>query len=168
MKRRIHVLAALTLALFLTAGCGAEETILPAEPESQETVIASRSRVFEQTDISGAGHVHEYEVEVVEPTCQSGGYTKHTCACGVSFVDAVTEPVEHKYETETVSATCTEGGYTRHTCVYCGDTYVDGETEPSAHRYMTTLVKATCTTDGYVLHACSMCGDSYKLVAKTP
>lgn len=51
---------------------------------------------------------HEYETQVVAPTCQNNGYTLFTCKlCGDSYIGEETEIVDHKFENGT--------------CVYCGE-----------------------------------------------
>ena len=36
-------------------------------------------------------HVHSYSSEVIAPTCTDNGYTKHSCSCGHSYEDTVTQ-----------------------------------------------------------------------------
>ena len=42
-------------------------------------------------------HVHEYESEVITPTCTEDGYTEHTCTCGESYKDSEVEALGHSY-----------------------------------------------------------------------
>ena len=82
-------------------------------------------------------HKHTYDqIEVVAPTCTVGGYTKHICSCGETYVDSNTAPAGHVYDG--VSGVCTvcgqpcehkwnagvhkedeNGGYTEYVCKYC-------------------------------------------------
>ena len=53
---------------------------------------------------------HDFEVEIVEPTCQSRGYTRYTCTiCGESYDDNFTPALSHLLEDNI--------------CVYCGGEY---------------------------------------------
>ena len=40
---------------------------------------------------------HKYEASVTAPTCTEQGYTTHTCHCGDSYIDNLTEITEHNY-----------------------------------------------------------------------
>ena len=43
-------------------------------------------------------HNHDYDSVVTAPTCTEGGYTTHTCACGNTYTDNVTEATgQHNY-----------------------------------------------------------------------
>ncbi len=62
--------------------------------------------------------LHSYIEAVTSPTCTERGYTTHTCACGVSYVDTYTEALGHSF-TNYISdgnATCTEDGTETATC----------------------------------------------------
>ncbi|MBQ9847608.1 MAG: hypothetical protein IJO64_00920 [Clostridia bacterium] len=94
---------------------------------------------------------HEYDAVVTEPTCETGGYTTHTCSrCGDSYTDSLTEALGHREGSE---ATCT----TAQTCVDCGKVLVDA----LGHEYDAVVTSPTCETGGYTTHTCSRCGDSY-------
>ena len=55
---------------------------------------------------------HRYEAVVTEPTCDTMGYTTHTCSgCGDSYIDTFVPATDHDYEqTVTKEATCTQEG----------------------------------------------------------
>lgn len=55
------------------------------------------------------GHEHHYTYEVIEPTCQKGGYTLCTCECGDSFKTNLTDKVDHTKDSKT--------------CRFCGMNY---------------------------------------------
>lgn len=128
-----------------------------AEGMQKHTCI--RCDAFEEKSIAKlpAVHTHSYTKKVVSATCTTGGYTLHTCSCGVSYKDSETAATGHKYTDKIVSATCTVGGYTQHTCV-CGDTYTDQAVAALGHTWgsweivkkpstsQTGLQKRTCTT----------------------
>ena len=105
----------------------------------------------------------EYDSVVTDPTCEVGGYTTHTCACGHSYVDGEEDPIEHdweigesqnngthemvcandethtkvvncEYDSVVTDPTCEAGGYTTHTCA-CGHSYVDGDENPIEHNW---------------------------------
>ena len=104
-----------------------------------------------------------YIKEVVEPTCDSEGYTLKVCAdCGKEFRENVTEAGGHDYESVVTEPTCTEGGYTTYTCKVCGHSYVSDKTEAKGHDYEAVVTEPTCTTLGYTTYTCKVCGDSYK------
>lgn len=73
-------------------------------------------------------HTHIYKATVTAPTCNTQGYTTHTCSCGDSNKDSYTNATGHAYTDTVVAATETEQGYTKHTCSNCGDSYKDSYT----------------------------------------
>lgn len=101
---------------------------------------------------------------MTEPTCDTMGYTTHTCSvCGDSYIDTFVPATDHDYEqTVTKEATCTQEGEMTFTCKHegCGKTY----TMPipkTEHDCATTIVTATCLGYGYTEHTCKDCGYSY-------
>ena len=93
-------------------------------------------------------HIHEYTAIVTEPTCESGGYTMHTCECGHTYTDNQTSAVRHNYvHKHTDSEHWQE-------CEYCGNV-----TEKAAHKMggWTTTVKAGYTFDGEKQCKCKIC-----------
>lgn len=75
---------------------------------------------------------HSCTSEVIEPTCDSDGYTNHTCSkCEHSYVDNFTDPLGH-IETDWIidtEATPTSTGSKHTECTRCGNT-VQYETIP--------------------------------------
>ncbi len=64
---------------------------------------------------------HEHHCTVTPPTCESEGFTTHTCACGDSYVDSYVDAAGHE-QSEWMQAKapdCTEGGEERRVCVRC-------------------------------------------------
>lgn len=121
---------------------------------------------FRETFTSEAtGHI--YEDIVVDPTCQSGGYTIHECIyCDENFKDTYTEKTDHNVVVdEAVNPTCMTTGLTEGShCSYCGEVYVTQEEIPiSVHHSSENTqtfdeVIATCMTDGYTAGKyCNIC-----------
>lgn len=46
---------------------------------------------------SKQSHSHSYSSTVVQPTCTTGGYTLHSCACGNSYKDNFQDALGHDY-----------------------------------------------------------------------
>ena len=111
-------------------------------------------------------HTHNYETVVTEATCETAGYTTHTCAdCGKSYVTDVTGfGHQHDEGKVTVEASCDQEGEMTYTCTACGDTFTEVipmlSHTPSGEG--TVTVAATCTTDGVREYdACDVCGEGY-------
>ena len=113
---------------------------------------------------------HDYEAEIVEPTCTENGYTLHKCGlCGHTYKDNATEPLGHNYGewTVTVPAECESAGEEIRTCGRCGNVETR-ETEPLGHDYEAEIVEPACTENGYTLYSCGLCGHTYKDNATEP
>lgn len=65
---------------------------------AQVAASASAASDSVTVTVSLGSHVHDCDAVVTEPTCQCGGYTTHTCACGYSYKDSETGPSAHEYE----------------------------------------------------------------------
>ncbi len=151
-------------------GYGEWETVVPAGCESagEEIRTCGRCGNVETRETEPLGH--EYEAEIVEPTCTEGGYTLYECVrCGDGYRDDETEALGHSYgEWETVSpAGCESAGEEIRTCGRCGNVETR-ETEPLGHEYEAEIVEPTCTENGYTLHKCGLCGHTYKDNATEP
>ena len=149
---------------------GEWETVVPAGCESagEEIRTCGRCGNVETRETEPLGH--EYEAEIVEPTCTEDGYTLYECVrCGDGYRDDETEALGHSYgEWETVSpAECESGGEEIRTCGRCGNVEMR-ETEPLGHEYEAEIVEPTCTENGYTLHKCGLCGHTYKDNATEP
>ena len=105
---------------------------------------------------------HDFLITVVSATCESDGYTLHTCSrCGYNYRDQFAPASGHRY-TDTVTApTCTEMGYTTHTCEVCGYSYMDSVVAALGHDCEADVTAPTCTEQGYTTHTCKVCGYSY-------
>lgn len=67
-------------------------------------------------------HVHSYTSTVIEATCSTQGYTRHTCSCGSTYDDAKVSALGHLYGTWTVTVkpTTDSTGTRACTCTKCG------------------------------------------------
>ena len=63
----------------------------------------------EKISIQVTEHTHTYEETVVEPTCTTGGYTLHKCACGDEYKTNNISATGHQYEDNKCSV-CGEPG----------------------------------------------------------
>ena len=113
----------------------------------------------------GSAHVHSYTDKITPPSCETQGYTTHTCACGDSFVDSYVPALGHSWDSGTVTLAPTEttAGIKEFTCTRCSETRTEVIPATShVHNYSAQIVAPTCTNQGYTLHTCSGCGDSYR------
>ena len=68
---------------------------------------------------------HAYTEQVVAPTCETAGYTLHTCSrCQHSYVDSIVEALGHNYEKQVTAPTHDKMGYSTYTCTRCHHSYV--------------------------------------------
>ena len=113
----------------------------------------------------GCGHKHEYQENVVAPTCTEEGYTEKTCECGdVQKVDVV-PALGHNYGEWTITKepTETEKGLKEKECSVCGDTVTEEiPVLEHTHKYNEKVVEPTCTEEGYTEKTCE-CGDVQKV-----
>ncbi len=101
-------------------------------------------------DLLTAALGHEYEDQIIPPTCTEKGHTLHACIRGDdSYTDTFTEPTGH---TEGVPATCTMP----QTCTVCSE--VLSEALGHDHRSDVTL-QPTCTEPGVMTDTCTRCND---------
>lgn len=115
-------------------------------------------------------HKHKTEV-IVEPTCTTGGRSRHTCTvCGRAWeANDVPATNEHTYEYvnngDNHIKTCTSGKES----VVEDHEFVDGvcictaeEVTECTHDYVgKETVAATCKEPGVMTYTCSTCGESY-------
>ena len=94
------------------------------------------------------GHVHSWEVlQVVAPTCKTGGYTVYKCKyddfCSETKRDDEVAALGHDLElTESVPATCTENGYDLYSCSRCDYTTKKNATKKTSHSFTGTAEPA--------------------------
>lgn len=100
---------------------------------------------------------------VVSSTCESDGYTTHTCKiCGHTYTDNVILTKGHDWTSVVTKPTCATDGYTTHTCKTCGKVVVDSVVKTPGHQYSAIVTAPTCTSDGYTTYSCRNCGHTYK------
>lgn len=95
---------------------------------------------------------HQYQDEVVDPTCDTDGYTIHTCiSCKNVVKDTYVKALGHNYVSSVIEPTCTEKGYTLFKCSRCDESYKTNETAP---HHTWNVVEPTCG----VSQKCLVCG----------
>ena len=95
-----------------------------------QTYADQNEFTFATTDCTA----HQLVTETVAATCQTGGFTRQTCAvCGYTNVTARTGAVGHKaVANDAIEATCTRPGYTGGThCSACGVTLTQPTQTPA-------------------------------------
>jgi len=110
-------------------------------------------------------HTHSYTVSVVEPSCNTGGYTEYSCECGDKYRAEETAPLSHAWGPWTTekAATAKEGGLQKRTCSICQTTEEKKTDKVSAghtHIYTEQVVPPTCNAEGYTVYTCN-CGHTY-------
>lgn len=53
------------------------------------------SACSENNNLDSSNHPHNYEIQIISPTCQEQGYTLHKCACGDEYKDSYTPAINH-------------------------------------------------------------------------
>ncbi len=107
-------------------------------------------------------HGHNYDVEIIEPTCTEMGYSIYTCEnCGDTYNSDYTDKAEHNYNEVVTEPTCTQYGFTTYSCADCDSEYVSDFTEKKDHNYNSVVTDPTCTAMGYTTYTCEDCDSSY-------
>ena len=106
---------------------------------------------------------HTFVDEVVAPTCETDGYTVHSCACGYSYTDTPVEATGHVYGKwyTTVPASEQSLGEDRRDCENC-DAFETRDVPKLNHTCNWVpgdIVEPTCTEGGYTVYTCK-CGAS--------
>lgn len=131
-----------------------------ASAEGSEKRTCTNCDVYEERTLAKlpAGHTHSYTEKTVPATCTAGGYTLHTCSCGVSYKDNEMAATGHKYTDNVTASTCTAEGYTLHKCA-CGDSYTDSVTPATGHSWgkWKTEKEATTFQAGLQKRSCKAC-----------
>jgi len=109
-------------------------------------------------------HDHDYNQLVIDPTCQSEGFTMFFCNCGHSYDDLYIPRLPHvpgEWIID-VPVTCTSAGSKHTECTVCGEMLENVYIPTPGHSYTTEVTKeVTCTEPGITTHTCTICGDSY-------
>ena len=141
------------------------ESAVPSQATTMPTTVPET--VPEQTEPTETlPHVHDYCGQVIQPGCETQGYTQHTCGCGDTFSDSYTEPLGHDWNQWQIvkEATSEEEGLQHRTCLRCAaveEQKIPKLPEVHSHAYTATVITPTCTEAGYTIHQC-VCGDSYQ------
>ena len=109
-------------------------------------------------------HTHDYEAQVVAPTCTQMGYTFYTCSmCSDSYKENIVEPLGHSWNEGfvTTTKTCATDGIITFTCTRGGCNESRQEIVPAGHEYeYVIIIPATCTTSGLRTAVCKVCGST--------
>lgn len=108
---------------------------------------------------------HNYQVTVVERSCNTAGYKFHKCLnCGESYMTEYVAAFDHTpgdWEIQT-PPTCSWEGTEVRICSVCGEV-AESRTVPKAgHSFEETVVEPTCTLAGYKKMTCTVCSYSQK------
>lgn len=109
-------------------------------------------------------HEHQYDKEVISPTCDEQGYTINTCKCGDNYIDSYVDELGHKYgEWKTTKEPTEEDfGEKQRKCSVCNAVENEQISKLShKHKYEKTVKDPTCQEGGYTLYKCK-CGEEYK------
>jgi len=139
MKNVLLRLFCLVLALSLCCGLAActvninvdptnpptEPTDPPTEPTDPPTEPTDppTEPTDPPTEPGPTEHVHVYTDYTYAASCRAGGYTKHVCECGHSYIDGQTAKLSHNYKSEQIEATETVQAHTLYTCINCSTSY---------------------------------------------
>ncbi len=103
---------------------------------------------------------HVYSEEIIDATCDEGGYTVKTCRlCDESVKENATEPLGHNFEEASkVMPSCESDGYTLMTCSVCKSIEQRDIVKAKGHNYEEiSRVPADCSLEGSITYRCSVC-----------
>lgn len=114
--------------------------------------------------LAGCEHEHQYEQEIIHPTCTQEGYIKSYCVCGKEIIEVFKEKVDHKYDSWEIIEEPTEynEGLQVRACIFCDN--IETQKIPMlehTHNYEISIVEPTCTEIGYTEYQC-FCGYKYR------
>ena len=120
-----------------------------------EYTCPSCSQVFTETLLALG---HDYQEFVIQPGCETMGYTKHVCSrCDNAYIDLQRDPLGHRLVGTsngdgTWTVTCERG------CGYSAITTYDPATHTSCDATLATrTVAATCVRSGSIETYCTVC-----------
>ncbi|MBQ7225488.1 MAG: hypothetical protein IJX02_02665 [Clostridia bacterium] len=108
---------------------------------------------------------HDYNNEVVAPTCLVGGKTIVTCkreGCTYSSEKDFVDPLGHDLSDRIVAPQCEEQGYTETICSRCDYSDKKNFVEATGHDYYEEIIAPKCDVDGYTSVLCHNCDYSEK------
>lgn len=107
-------------------------------------------------DVVSEKEVHDFVIEVTEPTFETDGYTKHTCSiCGYFYIDGETSRLEHFYSNDWSFDHASHW----HACIDKG--YENLKKDESSHIFTTSVLHPTYAHGGFTTYTCSVCGYSF-------
>ena len=147
-------------------GHTASEWIVDVEADcthngSRHKVCTVCNKLLETDTIEATGHDYG-EIQTIEATCETAGYTYHECKnCGcdekLSDIPALGHTASEWIVD--VAADCTHDGSRHKECTVCGETLETEVTTAIGHAYgEVQTVEATCETTGYTYQVCATCG----------
>ena len=135
INRTVIICALLILLCLSLASCDAEEKC------SHESVLS----------------------ELVDPTCDSEGYTQNLCeACKYEYKSDFVAPIGHDLKASVTDPTCTAEGFTEYSCS-CGYSFISDRVKPLGHTLTTDIICSSCTKQGYTQKHCTAC--EYRFVS---
>ena len=111
---------------------------------------------------------HTYTETVVEPTCESGGYTEYICHCGFSYKSEIKSALGHDYELVITPPNCDNSGYTTYSCKSCNVSFRSDHTMPLGHNIAQKTTAPTCTEQGFTYFNCLKCDFAFTSEYKKP
>ena len=124
-------------------------------------------------------HTHSYTEKVIPATCTEKGYTLYTCACGESYRNNESNPLNHSFlnYVSDENATCTENGTKTAKCERCEETdtvtenklghkFKDGKCERCGTDFFSEELSYTQSADGksYSVTGIGECKDAVIVV----
>ena len=105
---------------------------------------------------------HQYNEEIISPSCTEMGYTVHTCECGDAYTDSYTDTLGHDVVIDNaVAPGCTASGLTEGShCGRCETILVKQSVIPANGHTpgeWVVEVEPTCTTQGSKYRECTEC-----------
>jgi hypothetical protein len=104
------------------------EATTEAEGEREKTCVVCGNKITEPIPkLEPPPHIHNYSATVIQPTCQSQGYTRYTCACGHAYNGEFLPAQSHLYGdwTTITPATTSSTGSRSCSCIHCGQTLTE-------------------------------------------
>jgi len=107
---------------------------------------------------------HQYETEILEPTCTIPGTKKSICTrCGKIEKTEIIPATGHSYELVNMKEpTCGANGEHSYLCLVCGETYNEIIPATGNHQFAEAVVlkEPTCEERGLASMTCLLCGNS--------
>ena len=144
MKVKKIIPVVLCVILLLCAAGLVVTKLLPSEPqletpatsEQTESVVTQGETLATQTE----DPLHEHSFDKLQytkkATCEQIGYKRYVCACGVTQMKDIQDPLGHDWDKGVKKeATCTEEGGKLYTCRSCGQTELRDPVEAKTHSF---------------------------------